>query len=73
MELQKKVRSDVSAEYCLNKKCAHPEKQLFDWGMMRLRYPFNMYGIGDSFRVEADDRQRKKKYAEVVQLPISTF
>ncbi|CAL9185749.1 unnamed protein product [Musa hybrid cultivar] len=64
VELQKKVRSDVSAEYCLNKKCAHPEKQLFDWGMMRLRYPFNMYGIGDSFRVEADDRQRKKRYAE---------
>ncbi|KAG6513258.1 probable ATP-dependent DNA helicase CHR12 isoform X1 [Zingiber officinale] len=64
VELQRKVRSDVCAEYWLNEKCAHPDKQLFDWGMMRLRYPFSMYGIGDSFRIEADDRHRKKRYTE---------
>lgn len=72
VELQRKVRSDVCAEYWLNEKCAHPDKQLFDWGMMRLRYPFSMYGIGDSFRIEADDRHRKKRYTEVI-FTISKF
>lgn len=66
------MRSDVCAEYWLNEKCAHPDKQLFDWGMMRLRYPFSMYGIGDSFRIEADDRHRKKRYTEVI-FTISKF
>ncbi|XP_008807276.2 probable ATP-dependent DNA helicase CHR12 isoform X2 [Phoenix dactylifera] len=64
LELQRKVRSDVSAEYWLHEKCAYPDKQLFDWGMMRLRYPCNMYGIGDAFAMEADDHQRKKRDAE---------
>lgn len=65
VDLQRKVRADVYAEYWLHNECAHPERRLFDWGMMRIRYPFSMYGIGDSFRVEADDRHRKKRYAEV--------
>lgn len=64
VELQRKVRSDVSAEYWLHEKCAYPDKQLFDWGMMRLRYPFNMYGIGDAYLIEADDRQRKRRDTE---------
>ncbi|KAG2624562.1 hypothetical protein PVAP13_3KG142700 [Panicum virgatum] len=64
LDLQKKVRSDISAEYWLHKKCAYPEKQLFDWGMMRIRYPFAMYGIGDSFLMDADDVHRKKRFTE---------
>ncbi|CAL4910376.1 unnamed protein product [Urochloa decumbens] len=64
LDLQKKVRSDISAEYWLHKKCAYPERQLFDWGMMRVRYPFAMYGIGDSFLMDADDVHRKKRFAE---------
>ncbi|PAN17240.1 hypothetical protein PAHAL_3G115600 [Panicum hallii] len=64
LDLQKKVRSDISAEYWLHKKCAYPERQLFDWGMMRIRYPFAMYGIGDSFLMDADDVHRKKRFTE---------
>ncbi|CAL9107744.1 unnamed protein product [Musa textilis] len=64
VDLQRKVRSEVSAEHWLHKKCAHPGKTLFDWGLMRLRYPFNMYGTGDSFAMEADNRRRKKRYVE---------
>lgn len=44
--------------------CAFPEKQLFDWGMMRLRRP--LYGVGDAFATEADDHFRKKRDAEVI-------
>ncbi|XP_062230731.1 probable ATP-dependent DNA helicase CHR719 [Phragmites australis] len=64
LDLQKKVRSDISSEYWLHKKCAYPERQLFDWGMMRIRYPFTMYGIGDNFSMDADDVQRKKRFTE---------
>ncbi|CAN6340591.1 unnamed protein product [Urochloa humidicola] len=64
LDLQKKVRSDISAEYWLHKRCAYPERQLFDWGMMRVQYPFAMYGIGDSFLMDADDVHRKKRFAE---------
>nr|AQX44099.1 hypothetical protein [Dendrobium officinale] len=64
VQLQRKVRADVSAEHWLYEKCAYPEKQLFDWGMMRLRHPFSMYGIGDTYAMEVDDRQRKKRDAE---------
>ncbi|VAH14232.1 unnamed protein product [Triticum turgidum subsp. durum] len=64
LDLQKKVRSDVNAEYWLHKKCAHPERQLFDWGMMRIRYPFTMYGIGDGFSMDTDDIHRKKRFTE---------
>uniref|UniRef100_A0A0D9ZU39 ATP-dependent DNA helicase CHR12 n=1 Tax=Oryza glumipatula TaxID=40148 RepID=A0A0D9ZU39_9ORYZ len=64
LDLQKKVRTDISAEYWLHKKCAHPDSQLFDWGMMRIRYPFTMYGIGDSFSMDADDINRKKRFSE---------
>ncbi|CAN6326662.1 unnamed protein product [Urochloa humidicola] len=64
LDLQKKVRSDISAEYWLHKRCAYPERQLFDWGMMRIQYPFAMYGIGDSFLMDADDVHRKKRFAE---------
>ncbi|GAV85718.1 SNF2_N domain-containing protein/Helicase_C domain-containing protein [Cephalotus follicularis] len=61
-ELQSKVRSDVSSEYWLRVNCAYPDKQLFDWGMMRLRRP--LYGIGDAFAMDSDDQFRKKRDAE---------
>ncbi|KAJ0987174.1 hypothetical protein J5N97_005530 [Dioscorea zingiberensis] len=64
VELQRKVRADISAEYWLHEKCAYPDKQLFDWGMLRLRHPFSMYGIGDAFAMDGDERQRKKRDAE---------
>ncbi|MCL7024840.1 hypothetical protein MKW94_030356 [Papaver nudicaule] len=64
-DLQIKVRSDVSSEYWLAERCAYPDKQLFDWGLMRLPSPA-MYGIGDAFAMEAGDRQRKKRDAESV-------
>jgi len=59
-----KVRTDVSSEYWLNTKCAFPDRQLFDWGMMRLRRP--LYGVGDPFAMDADDQLRKKREAEVI-------
>ncbi|AQK42094.1 chromatin complex subunit A [Zea mays] len=64
LDLQKKVRSDISAEYWLQKKCAYPERQLFDWGLMRIRYPLSMYGIGDILSMDADDVHRKKRFTE---------
>ncbi|XP_031121330.1 probable ATP-dependent DNA helicase CHR12 [Ipomoea triloba] len=62
LELQRKVRSEVSSEYWLRAHCINPDKQLFDWGMMRLRRP--VYGIGDAFAVESDDPLKKKRDAE---------
>ncbi|KAK4769218.1 hypothetical protein SAY86_027368 [Trapa natans] len=62
MELQRKVRSRVSAEYWLRMSCAGPENQLFDWGMMR--FCRANYGVGDAFATEADDQFRKKRDAE---------
>ncbi|XP_020113929.1 probable ATP-dependent DNA helicase CHR12 [Ananas comosus] len=64
LELQRKVRSDVSAEYWLHNICAYPDRQLFDWGMMRVQYPFSMYGIGDSFAIDVGERHRRKRYTE---------
>ncbi|KAL1355473.1 hypothetical protein HN51_007516 [Arachis hypogaea] len=61
-ELQRMVRCDISSEYWLNVMCAYPERQLFDWGMMRLHRP--MYGVGDPFAMDADDKLRKKRDAE---------
>ncbi|TMW99727.1 hypothetical protein EJD97_002080 [Solanum chilense] len=61
-DLQQKVRSEVSSEYWLRLHCANPDKQLFDWGMTRLRHP--VYGIGDAFAVESDDPLRKKRDAQ---------
>ncbi|KAJ4833775.1 putative ATP-dependent DNA helicase chr12 [Turnera subulata] len=61
-DLQRKVRSEVSAEYWLRVNCALPNRQLFDWGMMRLPRP--LYGVGDAFATEADDQFRKKRDAE---------
>ncbi|KAH6769875.1 SNF2/Brahma-type chromatin-remodeling protein CHR12 [Perilla frutescens var. hirtella] len=61
-KLQSKVRSEVSSEYWLRLHCANPDKQLFDWGMMRLRRPF--FGIGDAFALETDDPLKKKREAE---------
>ncbi|KAM0016322.1 putative DNA helicase chromatin remodeling SNF2 family [Helianthus debilis subsp. tardiflorus] len=57
-ELQRKVRS----EYMLSLTCVHPEKQLFDWGMMRLSRP--LYGVGDAFGVDSDNHLKKKRDAE---------
>ncbi|XP_022930385.1 probable ATP-dependent DNA helicase CHR12 [Cucurbita moschata] len=62
LDLQRKVRSHVSSEYWLRATCAHPDKQLFDWGMMRLHRP--PYGIGDAFAMEADDQLWRKRDAE---------
>lgn len=68
---------EVSSEYWLNVKCAYPDKQLFDWGMMRLRRP--PYGVGDPFAIDAaDDQIRKKRDTEVIfyftdQCPSSPF
>lgn len=67
VELQRRVRSNVSAERWLHEKCAYADMQLYDWGIMRLRYPFSMYGIGDAFAMEADDRHRKKRDSEVIE------
>ncbi|OIT24296.1 PREDICTED: probable ATP-dependent DNA helicase CHR12 [Nicotiana attenuata] len=61
-DLQCKVRSELSSEYWLRLHCANPDKQLFDWGMTRLRRP--LYGIGDAFAVESDDPLRKKRDAQ---------
>ncbi|KAH1156879.1 hypothetical protein GYH30_029611 [Glycine max] len=61
-ELQRKVQTDVNSEYWLNVKCAYPDRQLFDWSMMRLRRP--LYGVGDPFSMDADDQIRKKRDAE---------
>ncbi|KAL4205146.1 hypothetical protein AMTRI_Chr01g113140 [Amborella trichopoda] len=63
-DLQKKVRSDVCSEYRLREKCTYPDKQLFDWGLMRLQRAHPFFGIGDASAVEADDRQRKRRDAE---------
>lgn len=63
-ELQKKVRLNVSSEYMLCLNCVHPEKQLFDWGMMRLSRP--SYGVGDAFGVDSDNHLKKKRDAEVI-------
>lgn len=59
----------MSSEYWLRLNCASPDKQLFDWGMMRLRRP--LYGIGDAFATEADDQFRKKRDVEVIMLSSS--
>ncbi|KAI3827749.1 hypothetical protein L1987_01832 [Smallanthus sonchifolius] len=61
-ELQRKVRSKVRSEYMLSLNCGHPEKQLFDWGMMRLSRP--SYGVGDAFGVDSDNHLKKKRDAE---------
>ncbi|XP_058208498.1 probable ATP-dependent DNA helicase CHR12 isoform X2 [Rhododendron vialii] len=61
-ELQSKVRSDVSSEYWLRLHCAYPDKQLYDWSMMRLPCP--MYGLGDAFAMGADDNLKKKRDAD---------
>lgn len=63
-ELQRKVRSNVRSEYMLSLNCGHPEKQLFDWGMMRLSRP--SYGVGDAFGVDSDNHLKKKRDAEAI-------
>nr|XP_043628386.1 probable ATP-dependent DNA helicase CHR12 [Erigeron canadensis] len=60
-ELQRKVRSSVSSEYTLCLNCVYPEKQLFDWDMMRLPRP--SYGVGDAFAFD-DNHLKKKRDAE---------
>ncbi len=70
-ELQRKVRSEISSEHWLQSNCSFPDKQLFDWGMMRLSRP--LYGIGDAFAMEADDQFRKKRDAEVIAFHIQKY
>lgn len=69
--MQNKVRADVSSEYWLDMSCAYPDKQLFDWGMMRLPRP--LYGVADIFAMEADDRLKKKRDAEVIFVILSVI
>lgn len=54
---------------CLN--CVYPEKQLFDWGMMRLTRP--AYGVGDAFGVESDNHLKKKRDAEAISYFLLLF
>ena len=54
----------MSSEYTLCLNCVYPEKQLFDWGMMRLSRP--SYGVGDAFAVDSDNHLKKKRDAEVI-------
>lgn len=72
-ELQRKVRSEVAAEYWLRERCAYPDRQLYDWGMMRLpSRPID--DMGGSLAMEADERMRKKRDAEVLIIyPIFDF
>eukprot|EP00252_Welwitschia_mirabilis_P025329 TRINITY_DN7867_c0_g1_i1.p1 TRINITY_DN7867_c0_g1~~TRINITY_DN7867_c0_g1_i1.p1 ORF type:complete len:1150 (+),score=277.75 TRINITY_DN7867_c0_g1_i1:156-3605(+) len=64
IDLQRKVRSRVSAEYRLREECSSPDKHLFDWGLMRLQRPLPLSGVGDAVAAEADERQRKRRDAE---------
>ncbi|KAJ9538433.1 hypothetical protein OSB04_031166 [Centaurea solstitialis] len=61
-ELQRRVRSDVCSEYLLCVTSMHPDKQLFDWDMMKLHRP--PYGVGDAFAVDFDDHLKKKRNTE---------
>ncbi|KAH9287744.1 hypothetical protein KI387_031861, partial [Taxus chinensis] len=63
-DLQKKVRSEVNAEYHLREECANPGKHLFDWGHMRLRRTLPLFGMGDAPATEADERLRRRRDAE---------
>ncbi|KAF3775292.1 putative ATP-dependent DNA helicase [Nymphaea thermarum] len=64
LDLQRKVRADVSSEYWLQEKCSFADKHLFDWGMMRLRRSLPLFGNGDASYVEVDDHQRKRRDEE---------
>ncbi|CAN6475338.1 unnamed protein product [Victoria cruziana] len=64
LDLQRKVRADVSSEYWLQEKCSFADKHLFDWGMMRLRRTLPLFGNGDASYVEVDDHQRKRRDEE---------
>ncbi|XP_078167535.1 putative ATP-dependent DNA helicase CHR719 isoform X1 [Carex rostrata] len=64
LELQKKIRTELSGDYWLTEKCRNPERQLYDWGMMRLPFPPTIFGIGDPTFVNEDDRQRRRRYNE---------
>ncbi|KAI3983709.1 hypothetical protein MKX01_001113 [Papaver californicum] len=50
--------------YWLHESCAYPDKQLFDWGLMRLSSPA-MYGIADAFATE--QRSKKQMRIEIMQ------
>jgi hypothetical protein len=73
LDLQKKVRSDISAEYWLHKECAYREMQLFDWGLMWIRHPLSMYGIGYILSMDAYDVHRKKRFTEVCAIYLCIF
>lgn len=70
--VQKKVRSEVVAEVHLQDACSSVDKQLFDWGLMRLvRTSSSFFGglHGDAMTsglspTEADERLRRKREAE---------
>ncbi|KAH7434232.1 hypothetical protein KP509_06G006600 [Ceratopteris richardii] len=70
--LQKKVRSDIMAERHLQEACSSVDKNIFDWGLMRLvRTSTSFFGAlhGDGYTpglspVEADERLRHKREAE---------
>ncbi|KAI5058249.1 hypothetical protein GOP47_0026942 [Adiantum capillus-veneris] len=70
--LQAKVMSDIMAERNLQQACSAVDKNIFDWGLMRLvRTPSSFFGAlhGDGYisglsPVEADERLRRKREAE---------
>lgn len=70
--LQTKVRSDVMAERHLQQACSAVDKNVFDWGLMRLvRTSSSFFGAlhGDGYTpglspIEADERLRRKRDAE---------
>ncbi|MCO5585700.1 hypothetical protein L7F22_039636 [Adiantum nelumboides] len=70
--LQAKVRSDIMAERHLQQACSTVNRNIFDWGLMRLvRTSSSYFGAlhGDGYisglsPVEADERLRRKREAE---------
>jgi hypothetical protein len=67
LELQKKIRSELSEEYWLTEKCSCPcpGNQLYDWTMMRLPYPATSFILGDVNFANEEDCERKRRYNKV--------
>lgn len=78
--LQAKVRANVMAERHLQQACSGVDKSIFDWGLMRLvRTSSSFFGAlhGDGYTpglspVEADERLRRKREAEVLFFILKT-
>ena len=64
VDLQEKVRSEISAEYDLREECANPGKQLFDWCIMCACRTLPLFGMGDASTNEVNERQCRRRDAE---------